>query len=149
MLFRSFLYPGFMYLASIFKLVGFGYITSIKAVLVFSVIVASSAMYLWLRKLFNNMAALVGTAAFIFSPYYLFDIYQRGSVGEIFAFTWVTLSLYTIVSQRLLFTGIMYALLVLSHNTLALLMLPLLCVYQWVEVRSWKKIGRASCRERV
>jgi len=136
----TFLYPGFMYFASLFKALGFDYIASIKLTVAFSVGVTASFIYLWLKKYFSSVAALVGGVGVVLSPYYLFDIYQRGSVGEIFAISWIAVALYTIAHKRLLLTSLVLALIIISHNTLALLFLPVLLIYLWLESSSWKHV---------
>src|SRR3989344_6237514 len=124
----NFLYPGFMYFAiPLAPLVGF--INATKLVIVFSFIISSSFIYLWLQKIFTRFAALFGTIVFTYLPYHLFDLYKRGSVGEIFAFVWVAFCLWMVEEKNPFLLSIGAALLAISHNTIFILFLPLIFLY--------------------
>jgi len=125
----TFLYPGFMYIASLFKVAGFGFIVSIKAVLILSVFSAFIGMFLFLKNHFSQISALVGASLYIYSPYFLWDIYKRGSVGEVVALGIIPVILYCIDSDRRVLASIITALLIISHNTIALLSLPIVLLY--------------------
>src|SRR3990172_3479022 len=55
----NFLYPGFMYLAVPLKLLGFGFVSSIKLILVLSMLGGSFFTFKWLTKIFDEKAALI------------------------------------------------------------------------------------------
>lgn len=117
----NFLYPGFLYIGSVLHFLGMSFIAAIKSIIGFSVFGASVFLYLWLRKFFRRTPATVAAVGFIFGPYVGYDIYQRGSVGEILAFLWVAMALWAIETGRKSWATIAFAMLVLSHNSLALL----------------------------
>ena len=48
----TFLYPGYLYVAEPFHLIGFSFVDSIKIVLGLSMILSAIFTYLWLRKFF-------------------------------------------------------------------------------------------------
>lgn len=127
----TFLYPGFMYIATPFKLIGFGFINSIKIVIIGGIITSSIFSYLWLKNKFDKWPAIVGSLLYIYNPYFVYDIYKRGSVGEILALAVVTFILYSISTKRWILSGIGHGLLIISHNTLALIFLPILLLYQF------------------
>ncbi|MBI2338365.1 hypothetical protein HYU95_04240, partial [Candidatus Daviesbacteria bacterium] len=128
----NFLYPGFMYLAEIPKILGFGFVDSIKIILGLSIVGSAIFTYLWLRKIFTNLAALVGALFYLHTPYHLFDLYKRGSVGEILALAVVPFILWSIEQRSFFWTSLGIAMLILSHNTLALLLLPIVIVYMFL-----------------
>jgi hypothetical protein len=117
----NFLYPGFLYIGSVLHFFGLSFITTVKSIIGFSVFGASAFLYLWLRKFFHPVPALIGAIGFIFGPYVGYDIYQRGSVGEILAFLWVAVALWAIETERKSIATVAFTLLILSHNSLALL----------------------------
>lgn len=125
----NFLYPGFMYLAEVPKLLGFGFVNSIK--IIFGLSMAGSLVfaYLWLRKFFGKLESFVGALFYLYVPYHLYDIYKRGSVGEVLALAIVPFIFWQIERKSLFWTSIGIALLILSHNTLAVLFLPVIIVY--------------------
>lgn len=135
----NFLYPGFMYLAEIPKLLGFGLVDSIKIILGLSMVGSAVFAYLWLAKIFDKFSALIGSVVFLYAPYHLFDIYTRGSVGEVLALAVVPFILWQLERESVFFTTVGLALLIISHNTLALLFLPLILCYMVLNVYIAKK----------
>lgn len=125
----NFLYPGFMYLAEIPKILGFGFVDSIKIILGLSVISSSVFTYLWLNKIFTKLPAFIAALFYLYAPYHLYDLYKRGSVGEVLALAVVPFILWQIERKNFILTGIGIASLILSHNTLALLFLPIILIY--------------------
>src|SRR3972149_7699643 len=82
----NFLYPLPFYLAEIPKLLGFGFVDSIKIIFVASTFASAFAMYWALIQIFTKWAAFAGAIVYIFTPYRFVDLYVRGSLGEIVAF---------------------------------------------------------------
>src|SRR3989344_8398866 len=101
----NFLYPGFMYFAVPIHILGLNFVSSIKAVLVFSMLGTAIFSYFWLSKIFGRLSAIVGVVALTYTPYHLFDLYKRGSVGELFAFVWVAFILWMIEAKNAIFVS--------------------------------------------
>lgn len=125
----NFLYPGFMYLGEIFKLLGFGFVGTIKIILGLSMLGSAIFTFLWLAKLFSKWASFVGSLLYLYAPYHLFDLYKRGSVGEILALSFVPFVLWQIEKRSFVWVSLGIAFLVLSHNTLSVLFLLLIILY--------------------
>ncbi|MFH1832958.1 MAG: 6-pyruvoyl-tetrahydropterin synthase-related protein [Candidatus Levyibacteriota bacterium] len=125
----NFLYPGFMYMAEIPKILGFGFVNSIKIILGLSMVTSAIFTYLWLSKLFNRISAIIGSLFYLYTPYHLFDLYKRGSIGEILAFSIIPFILWQIERKSLFWIAIGISFLILSHNTLALLFVPVIFLY--------------------
>ncbi len=125
----NFLYPGYLYIGSIVHLVGFSFIDSIKIIFAFSIVLSGIFTYFWLKKIFDPISSLIGSLFYVYAPYHLYDVYTRGSVGEVLALMWVPLVLWCIGRKNLVLTSWAIFLLVLSHNSLALLMLPIIFIY--------------------
>lgn len=125
----NFLYPGFMYLGSVIHILGFGFVDSVKILLIGSMLLSGFFTYFWLKKIFDPISAFIGSLFFVYTPYHLYDLYARGSVGEILAFAWVPLVLWNIERKSLPLSAIGVFLLVISHNSIALLCLPLILIY--------------------
>jgi len=128
----NFNYPAYMYGAVLPKLLGFGFVVSIKLVLGVSMVSASVFTFLWLKSMFNRTCALVGASVYIYHPYILFDLYQRGSIGEIVALGVVPFVFWSIERKSRLWTAIGLAILITSHNILAVLFFPVLIAYMHV-----------------
>ena len=125
----NFLYPGFMYLGELFKLLGFGFVQTIKIIFGLSMVGSAVFAYLWLSKLFDRWPSFVGSFLYLYAPYHLFDIYKRGSVGEVLTLGLVPFIFWQIERKSFFWTSLGIAFLIVSHNTLALLFLPVVILY--------------------
>lgn len=129
----TFLYPGFMYAAVPFHVFKIGFVDSVKTILGLSLVGTTVFTYFWLTQVFKNkIAAITGAVVSLYLPYHLYDVYTRGSIGEIFALLWVTFILWMIERKNFFFITVGIFLLLLSHNSLALLFLPVLFLYGFV-----------------
>lgn len=133
----NFLYPGFMYIGSVIHLIGFSFVNTVKLLFAGSIAVGTLYIYAWLKKYFSSASSAVGAIAYAGAPYLLFDIYRRGSVGEVLALAWAAMGLYSIASKKPWLLSISTTLIIVSHNSLALLFLGLLALYISV-LREWK-----------
>lgn len=136
----NFLYPGFMYLGIPIKLLGVGFVDTIKIIIGIAMIGSAVGSYLWLSRLFSLWPAFIGALVFLYSPYHLFDLYNRGSIGEILALLVVPIVLWQIEKKSLLWGSVGIGMLLLSHNTLALLFLPMLAMYMALRSKTRNQI---------
>ncbi|MBI2031291.1 MAG: hypothetical protein HYT08_01615 [Candidatus Levybacteria bacterium] len=125
----NFLYPLFMYIGVPIHILGASFVDTIKVILGTSLIFSAVFCFLWLRKRFDYFASFVGSLLYLYFPYHLWDVYKRGSVGEVLALAIVPFILWSIEKQNLILAGIGYGLLITSHNSLALLFLPIIFLY--------------------
>lgn len=131
----NFLYPGFMYVGSLIHAFGIDFVGTVKIILVGSVLLTSFVLYRWLRLFFRRFAAIMGTLGFLTSPYLAYDIYKRGSVGEILAFAGVAGVFYAAEAGKKTLFSVALAFLIVSHNSAAALFVPVVLVYLWVRRR--------------
>jgi len=128
----NFLYPGPFYLAEIPKILGLSFITSIKLVFVTTTIGSALLMFWALSKKFTYPASFAGSIVYLFIPYRFVDIYVRGSLGENMAFFIAPIalgSIFSISKGSKIFLPILAlstALLLISHNVIAALFLPII-----------------------
>lgn len=128
----DFLYPLFMYIGVLIHAIGFSFINTIKIIFGLSLLSGALFSYLWLKKLFEEKSAFVGSVAYSLFPYHLFDIYKRGSVGEVLALGIIPFIFWSIEKQNILLTSIGYALLITAHNSLAIIFIPIIFLYQTI-----------------
>ncbi|OGD95770.1 hypothetical protein A3A48_04045 [Candidatus Curtissbacteria bacterium RIFCSPLOWO2_01_FULL_37_9] len=127
----NFLYPLPFYLAEIPKALGFGFVDSIKIIFVLSTVLSVVAMYWALSQFFEKYASLAGAIVYLFIPYRFVDLYVRGSLGENLAFAILPLvagCIFKITKGNMLYLpllSISASGLILSHNVIAILFLPL------------------------
>lgn len=131
-----FLYPLPSYFASLFHFLGFSLIDSLKLVFGVSFIASGITMYLWAREQLGEEAGLVAGALYVFAPYRFVDLYVRGAIGEHLAFVFPPLVLYFMLNLSkkysfwYLFGGsLSFAALILSHNAISLMFVPVILVY--------------------
>lgn len=125
----NFLYPGFLYLGSFIHIFGISFPDTVKVIFGGSVIGAAFLIFLWLRRSFSIKSSFIGTLNFVFAPYLLFDIYKRGSVGEVLALGPAILAFYSIDSKKYWLLPWAVGFLIVSHNSLALMLLVLIFFY--------------------
>jgi hypothetical protein len=136
----NFLYPLFMYIGTPIHILGFSFINTIKMIFGLSLVSSALFSFLWLRKRFENLSSFIGSLVYLYFPYHLWDVYKRGSLGEVLALAIVPFILWQIERNSLFFVSVGIAFLILAHNTLAILFLPLIILYFWFCKKSVKKI---------
>lgn len=125
----NFMYPSYLYIGSILHLVGFGFVASVKIILGTSMVLSGVFVYLWLQKLYTRLPAAIGALLYVYMPYHVFDLFIRGSIGEVLALAVVPFILWQIERKDMVMTSCGIGMLVLSHNTMAFLFLIPLFIY--------------------
>lgn len=131
-----FLYPLPSYIASVIHFFGFSLVDSTKLVFVLAYICSALTMYLWLKEFLSREASLIGSLLYIFAPYRFVDLYVRGAIGEHVAFIFPPIILFSLFklsktqkSFWVLIGSFSGAGLILSHNAISLMFLPLIFLY--------------------
>ncbi len=132
-----FLYPLPSYVASLFHAVGFSLVDSTKLVFAASFVASVLAMYFFARTAWGVLPGVVAAILYGFAPYRFVDLYVRGAIGEHVAFVFVPLILLGLwlLAHRTTDTrgGMLVSLgvagLILSHNAVALMVVPLVVLY--------------------
>lgn len=132
-----FLYPLPSYFASLFHLLGFSLVDSIKIVFGVSFLLSGVFMFLWLRNFLPAWSGFIGGILYMFAPYRFVDLYVRGAIGEHVAFMFLPLVLYFLLkiskgkySSFLIIGGsFSLAALILSHNAISIMFLPIIFLY--------------------
>lgn len=132
-----FLYPLPSYIASLFHAIGFSFVDSTKLAFAGAYIASLLAMYLFASTAWGALPGLFAAVLYGFAPYRFVDLYVRGAIGEHVAFIFPPLIFYGLLTMaknhRGISGGVITALgmagLILSHNAIALMMLPLIALY--------------------
>jgi len=132
----NYVYPLPNYIASIFHFLGFSFIDSFKLNTFFALILSSVFFYLWAKGFWGRMGGIVGAIFYTYSPYHFLDIYIRGSVGEVWALAFFPAFLWSItkfikyrIKTFFSLSFLFLALIIFSHNILALMFLPFSLTY--------------------
>jgi hypothetical protein len=133
-----FLYPLPSYLASLFHLTGLDLVTSVKLVFATAFVASVFAMYAWAGLQWGVTAGFLAAILYGFAPYRFVDLYVRGAIGEHVAFVFPPLILWGILKLAqekkkltawVLVIAVSTAGLLLSHNALSLMFLPIIILY--------------------
>lgn len=120
---------------------GLGFVDSVKAVLLTSMLVSVFGMYLFLNSLLKDkMAAFLGVLFYLYAPIRFLNVYVSSAVGSALAlaiipFVFWSISLISKGDRRnwgIVIGGLSLALLILAHNVTALIFLPVIIVFSFV-----------------
>jgi hypothetical protein len=132
----NFVYPLPNYIASILHYFGMNFINAFKINMLLASLIGAVFMYLWARQFFVRIAAIVASVFYTYTPYHFVDIYVRGSVGEVWAlglfpvYLWVFTRAFQLKSMHLsVLSGVVLALLIFSHNILAVMFMAFILSY--------------------
>lgn len=122
----NFYSPLAYYIGAIIHSVGFTLVKATKIDFILAYMVGMGGM-LFLLKLYSDwITSVLGTLLFITSSYLSFDVYTRGSLGELWGFCllpWVIAYFlrikYKHTKNNMLLSGVAYALLIVAHNITA------------------------------
>lgn len=124
----NFFYPLPNYIAEGFHLLGFSFIISFNLTMTAGIFLGGLFFYFWLKNRFGFWPAMVGSFFYTLAPYHLLDVYVRGSVGEVLALGFFPAILWA-VDKKSKWFSVFLALLILSHNILAMIFMPFLISY--------------------
>ncbi len=115
------------YTAEAFLFSGLTIFTSIKLTLLLSLVGGAISSYFvfysWNK---HNFGALVGSFLYTIAPYHLVNVFERGAVGEAFAYIFAPLLFHSSVVILILgLTGI-----ILSHTVIAIMFIPAAFLFQ-------------------
>ncbi len=134
----NFYYPFFYLVAESVHLIGFSLVDALKIVAAGSFLLSGIAAYFWLKTFAGRWPALAGSVVFLLAPYRLELLFVMGRWAESFAFLPLMLVLWMIgkfgktKDRKYLFLGGLFlAFLILSHNAVALLLLPVILIYNF------------------
>lgn len=122
----TFNYPFPNYIGSFFHAAGLSFVNSFQWTMALGYLLAALWCFLFVRKEFGNRPAVIATVIFAFVPYWFVDIYVRGSVGEVWAMSFFLLCLAALSHRKTLVFSLSLAALILSHNILAMMFVPML-----------------------
>ena len=131
-----FYYPAPSYLAALLHVVGFSFVDCIKIIFGLGYMTSIFAMYIWSKEAWGNRAGFIAAILYGFAPYRFVDLYIRGALGEHLTFLLMPLILLGLLKHArdssfrwLCFTGLFVGVLILTHNVVSIMFLPILALY--------------------
>lgn len=126
----NFLYPLPFYLSEPFYVITKNPATAIQITMGLSVLAMGIGMFGLLNGFKKSrILALIGTLAYIYSPYVVYDLYQRGSLGELVAMGIAPWVFWSIRTKRFPLASTFLTALITAHNVVAFLFLPFILAY--------------------
>ena len=130
-------YPLPAFLGEVFHVVGLGFVDSVKAVFLLSLILSVLGMYLFLKSLFKSaLSAFLGAVFYLYAPIHLIVVYVSGAPGASLglAFSpfifWAIVELWQKNTNKFLLLGsFSLAGLILSHNITAFIFMPVISAF--------------------
>ncbi|MBI5620462.1 hypothetical protein HY949_01655 [Candidatus Gottesmanbacteria bacterium] len=140
----NFFYPLPNYIGSLFHFLGWSLADSFRLTMAVGYMLAIIASYYWLKRLYGVFPAVIGSIIGAFTPYWFVDIFVRGSVGEVLALGFVFMVLASIAYKKKTLLALSVAAIILSHNIMAMIFLPVFFLYAWITDKSmlrWVIVG--------
>ena len=142
------------YVAALLNLVGLSWPLAINTTFILGMLLAALFAFIFARDLFGPAAGLVAAVAYVFAPFQAYDVFNRGSLSESFAWAfpplilWATHGWSARKERRFLaLTALSLAGFILTHNLFAFLFAPLLVAWVLLDaylVHDWRVIGRGA-----
>lgn len=128
--------PSVYYLGEFFHLIGFQFIDSVKILFALGFIFSALTMYLFLKNYLSRWTGVFGALIYTYAPYKAVNVYVRGALNEFWALVFYPLIFYTgwkLIKEggrkNLALFGLSLALLLLTHNLMTIVFLPVLAVW--------------------
>lgn len=128
--------PSVYYLGEFFHLIGFQFIDSVKIIFALGFLVSALTMYLFLRDYLSRWTGVFGALVYTYIPYKAVNVYVRGALNEFWALAFYPLlfwSSWKIIKEggrkNIAFFAISTSLILLTHNLMTLIFLPILGVW--------------------
>ena len=140
----NFLYPLPFYLAEPFYVLTGDPVTAVKIIMGLSVISMAIGSFLLFRR-WGMIAGITGALTYIYSPYVAYNLYARGSLGELTALGIIPWIFWALSSKRFILSSILIAGLITAHNVVALLFFPLIVFYSTYKLIVKQYLFTAYC----
>ncbi len=148
-----FAYVFHYFAASILHLLGLSFIDSLKVLLAISFVTSGVGMFYWIKDELNENAAFVAGIFYLYAPYHLVDMHFRVTMGETIAWAYLPIALLftkkafeNTKAAWFVFLGFTIALLILTHQVIALSFFPLLILYG---IFCWYRTGGSKKNKNI
>ena len=133
-------YPLPSMVASVLHNLGLSFLWSVKITLLLSMIFSAYFAYILFRYAFSSTAAgFVGGLFYLYAPIRFLNVYVSATFGNAVAFAFVPLVFWAIlkvyrgdIDKKILFGSVSLAALLLSHNIMALMFLPVMFLFAFI-----------------
>lgn len=132
----SFTYILPYFLGTIFHLIGFSFLTSLKLLMAISYILSGIFMYLFIKDDLGEKAAFTAGLFYLFSPFHLINMHFQVTIAMTLSYLFLPLNLY--VTRKIILENkpkwfitfsVLETLFILSHQVTSLIFLPINILY--------------------
>ncbi len=123
-------------LGEIFHTSGFGYVDTVKILFLLCLVLSAVFSYAFLSEILSAPAALIGSAAYLITPFRALDIFVRGALAEAMALSLIPLVLLFIIktlkktsASNIAGLSISLGLFLITHNITTLLSIPFIFLF--------------------
>lgn len=124
------------YFGAILNLVGIQVIDAVKILFILGFILSAVSMFIFLKSLLDEKAALVGAVLYTYAPFKAAEVYVRGSLSEFLTFIFLPLLFWSSYQffkfkkgKYLIWFSLMLAALLTTHNLTSLIFIPILLIW--------------------
>ncbi len=118
---------------------GFSYLASVNLLAVAGLVGAALSMFALARRFWGELGGLISAVAYLYSPYLALDVYMRGAIAELWALA-ILPALFLAVHELIVtsrwryvpMVAVLGALVLLSHNLVAVIAAPALAIWALV-----------------
>ena len=145
-------YPPLPYLFGMFfRLIGLPFTYVVKFTFAAAILFSGLAMYFFAKKYFGKLGGVVSAIFYIWAPYHAVDVYVRGAMNESWAFVFFPLILafsHALITDHrpritnIIFLAFSWAALLLSHNLMVLIFIPVFAIWCLMWLVKHKTYGR-------
>lgn len=132
----NYYYPLPYYAMSIVHFFGASFIDAFKVCLFIATLIGTVFFFLWARIFWGNSGGFISSLFYTFAPYHIVEIYVRGALGEVLAIAFLPAFLWSITKvikekkdSYFPISAVFFALIIFSHNILALMFFPFILSY--------------------
>ena len=155
-------YPPLPYLVGeIFRVIGYSFVDTAKALFILSFFVSGVTMYYLAKNFFGRAGGVLSAVFYIWAPYHAVDVFVRGAMNESWGLMWfpaILLFSYKLLSKpvpsfkkkdvfeflpNVILLALSWAALLTSHNLMVIIFTPffaLWCVVWLVKSKNWKSV---------
>ncbi len=135
------------FIGSLFHLVGFSFLASLKLLMAVSYILSGIFMYFFIKDELGEKAGFTAAIFYLFSPFHLVNMHFQVTIAQTLSYLFLPLCLYLtkkiISSPRsslLIILSIVEALFIMSHQVISMIFLPIMISYALFLFRSNIKV---------
>ena len=136
------------------RLIGLSLTDTVKIVFILTYLFSGIFMFLWLKKIFGRLPALIGSILYLWAPYRFSNIFVRASLGEATAFMFIPLIFYGLDQlnekkglKGILIGGLGFCGLILSHAMAAFIFVFPILLYLLINFSFSQEFGDYSSSE--